>query len=41
MTWHQRDFYDNRVPSRNRDTSRNMVRVGDEIAKQLEAAGIG
>lgn len=36
-----RDFYDNRVPSRNRDTSRNMVRVGDEIAKQLEAAGIG
>lgn len=36
-----RDFYDNNWNSRNRDKTRNMVRVGDEITKQLEAAGIG
>ena len=36
-----RDFYDNRFNARTRDQSRNVVRVGDEIAKQLEAANIG
>lgn len=36
-----RDFFDNRLPSRTRDTSRNVVRVGDEIAKQFENSGIG
>ena len=36
-----RDFYDSKWNSRNRDKNRNRVRVGDEITKQLEAAGIG
>lgn len=36
-----RDFYDNRYNARSRDQSRNVVRVGDEIAKKLEEAGIG
>lgn len=36
-----RDYYDINYPSRNLDQSRNVVRVGDEITKQLEAAGIG
>lgn len=36
-----RDYYDANYPSRNLDESRNIVRVGDEITKQLEAAGIG
>lgn len=35
------DWFDPSYPSRNRDTQKNMCRVGDEIAKQLEAAGIG
>lgn len=35
------DYYDINYPSRNLDATRNVVRVGDEITKQLEAAGIG
>ena len=36
-----RDYYDDRYNSRSTEQDKNMVRVGDEIAKQLEAAGIG
>lgn len=36
-----RDFFDSSFPSRLRNTERNVVRVGDEIAKQLEAESIG
>ena len=36
-----RDFFDNSFQTRSRDTTRNMVRVGDEIEKQLKLAGIG
>lgn len=35
------DFYDKTYNARSLDNSENMVRVGDEIVKQLEAAGIG
>ena len=35
------DYYDINYTSRNLDATRNVVRVGDEITKQLEAAGIG
>lgn len=37
----ERDFYEKGYNARSTDNSKNMVRVGDEIAKQLEAAGIG
>ncbi len=36
-----RDWYDKSYNSRTTDNSKNMVRVGDEIEKQLKAAGIG
>lgn len=36
-----RDYYDDRYNSRSTEQDKNMIRVGDEIAKQLEAAGIG
>ena len=36
-----RDWYDPAYNSRTTDKSQSVVRVGDEIAKQLEAAGIG
>ncbi len=35
------DWFDPSFPSRNRDTSKNMCRVGAEIKAQLVAAGIG
>lgn len=35
------DFYDKTYNARTLDNSQNMVRVGDEIVKQLENAGIG
>lgn len=35
-----KDYYDSSYPSRSLDNSRNVVRVGDEITKQLEKAGI-
>lgn len=35
-----RDFFDSAYNARTTDNNFNMVRVGDEIAKQLEAAGI-
>lgn len=35
-----RDFYDNRSNARSRDQSRNVVRVGNEIAAQLQKAHI-
>lgn len=34
-------WYSNSVVTRSKDPATNMVRVGDEIAKQLEEAGIG
>lgn len=34
-------WYSNSVVTRSKDSATNMVRVGDEIAKQLEEAGIG
>lgn len=34
-------WYSNSVVTRSNDPATNMVRVGDEIAKQLEEAGIG
>lgn len=37
---YERDFYDSSFTSRTTDSHMNMVAVGDEIAKQLEAAGI-
>ncbi len=36
-----RDFYDESFTSRTTDESMNVVSVGDKIAEQLEAAGIG
>lgn len=36
-----RDFYDASYPTRSLDNQKNVVRVGDEITRQLEAAGIG
>ncbi|MCH5192651.1 MAG: stage II sporulation protein P [Oscillospiraceae bacterium] len=38
---YERDFYDAGFTSRTTDESMNMVAVGDAIAEQLEAAGIG
>ena len=38
---YERDFYDASFTSRTTDESKNMVAVGDAIAEQLEAAGIG
>lgn len=38
---YERDFYDASFNSRTTDRSMNMVAVGDRIAEQLEAAGIG
>ena len=38
---YERDFYDSSFTSRTTDESMNMVAVGDAIAEQLEAAGIG
>ena len=35
------DFYDKTYNARSLDNSQNLVRVGDEIVKQLEHAGIG
>lgn len=35
------DWYDKSAATRNQDTSQNTCRVGDEIAAQLTAAGIG
>lgn len=35
------DWYDKNFNSRTTDSSLNVVRVGDEITKQLQAAGIG
>lgn len=37
----ERDYYDASYPSRSLSNDRTVVRVGDEITKQLEAAGIG
>lgn len=34
-------YYDKTAPTRNTDTAQNVCRVGDEIVKQLESAGIG
>ncbi|MBC8570381.1 stage II sporulation protein P [Zongyangia hominis] len=36
-----RGYYDDRYNSRSTEQDKNMIRVGDEIVKQLEAAGIG
>ncbi|MCH5347760.1 MAG: stage II sporulation protein P [Oscillospiraceae bacterium] len=38
---YERDFYDSSWGSRTTDEKMNMVAVGDAIAEQLEAAGIG
>ncbi len=38
---YERDFYDAGFNSRTTDKSMNMAAVGDKIAEQLEAAGIG
>lgn len=38
---YERDFYDASFNSRTTDRSMNMAAVGDRIAEQLEAAGIG
>ena len=38
---HDTDFYDKTYNARSLENSENMVRVGDEIVKQLENAGIG
>lgn len=38
---YERDFYDNSWNSRTTDPTMNMIAVGDEIAQELEAAGIG
>lgn len=38
---YERDFYDASFNSRTTDRSMNMAAVGDKIAEQLEAAGIG
>ncbi len=38
---YERDFYDASFNSRTTDKSMNMAAVGDKIAEQLEAAGIG
>ena len=38
---YERDFYDSSFNSRTTDKQMNMVAVGDAIAEQLEAAGIG
>ena len=38
---YERDFYDSSFNSRTTDERMNMVAVGDAIAEQLEAAGIG
>ncbi|MCD7730486.1 MAG: stage II sporulation protein P [Oscillospiraceae bacterium] len=38
---YRRDFYDSSFTSRTTDDSMNMAAVGDEIAAQLENAGIG
>lgn len=35
------DWFNPSHPTRNRDTSKNMCRVGEEIKVQLESAGIG
>ncbi len=37
----ERDWFSKSFPTRTTDNNKNMTRVGDEIAKQLEAAGIG
>lgn len=37
----ERDFYDKSFNSRTTDTGKNMVAVGDALARQLEEAGIG
>ena len=38
---YERDFYDKSFGYRTTDNSKNVVMVGNEIKKQLEAAGIG
>ena len=38
---YERDFYDSSFNSRTTDPSKNMIAVGNEIAEELEAAGIG
>ena len=38
---YQVDWYDKSLGTRTTDTAKNVCRVGDEIAEQLEAAGIG
>ena len=38
---YERDFYDNSFNSRTTDPTMNMIAVGDKIAAELEAAGIG
>ncbi len=38
---YERDFYDESFNSRTTDPTMNMIAVGDEIAEELESAGIG
>ena len=38
---YERSYYDASYPTRNRDTTQNMVAVGDAITEELEALGIG
>lgn len=38
---YERDFYDSSFNSRTTDPTMNMIAVGDKIAAELEAAGIG
>lgn len=38
---YERDFYDSSFNSRTTDPTMNMIAVGNEIAEELEAAGIG
>ncbi len=38
---YERDFYDSSFNSRTTDPTKNMIAVGNKIAEQLEAAGIG
>lgn len=38
---YERDFFDNSFNSRTTDPEKNMIAVGDKIAEELEAAGIG
>lgn len=38
---YERDFFDSSFNSRTTDPEKNMIAVGDKIAEELEAAGIG